>query len=216
MVYVTIFYLDKQFSKNENERIEKMMREQKVSAAIYDCTYYVFLHDKQQSPRFISTICNALRANITSDENFVNVEREKRLKNHKELPQQQQGHFPESKKTFMEFSAELDEIEKIVDQRKRNELYQQLLQKIDKEDQKQCMTDFELSYFALLAALKLKNQIMSDQTFMSMSKEIYELTFYKADDKYVLLNFQEFDFNIPLCRSFSDFDSFLKRIRAEK
>ena len=44
LIYVTVFYLDKKFSKEEREIIEKRMKSQsECTAAIYDCSYYIYI-----------------------------------------------------------------------------------------------------------------------------------------------------------------------------
>ena len=46
-MYVTVFYLDKKFSKEKKEDIEKMLKSQsECTAAIYDCSYYIYIDNK--------------------------------------------------------------------------------------------------------------------------------------------------------------------------
>ena len=65
-MYVTVFYLDKEFSRKENEIIEKKIREEKCTAAIYDCSYYIYFEKPSESLRRLRS--KALRKIISLHE----------------------------------------------------------------------------------------------------------------------------------------------------
>ena len=64
-MYITVFYLEKKFTEKQNEIIEKMMKNEKCSAVIHDCSYYIFFHKVEPSPQFLQRICDQLESTIT-------------------------------------------------------------------------------------------------------------------------------------------------------
>ena len=54
MIYITVFYLDKKFSKEEKREIEERLKKRtECTAAIYDCSYYIYITNtlRERLPR---------------------------------------------------------------------------------------------------------------------------------------------------------------------
>ena len=67
---MTIFYIDRSFSAEEKQRIEKNLAKKDCLAAIYDCSYYLFIHKKVPKGSFRADILHELRKILTGNPHF--------------------------------------------------------------------------------------------------------------------------------------------------
>ena len=67
---MTIFYIDRKFSADERKIIEKNLANKNCTAAIYDCSYYLFIHKEPPSDSFRTEILKDLKTILIGDSHF--------------------------------------------------------------------------------------------------------------------------------------------------